>query len=106
MKRIFSILLAFASVATAQTAGSLFTLSRQIVATSSEQSCNAIQRIQASHDMRKLSEWDRETVKLYQSSDIITLNKGTKIIVDNMSQSSGLIVFHLPGKTKLLYAHL
>jgi len=106
MKRIFSILLALASVATAQTAGSLFTLPRSIVATSSEQSSNAIQGIQAHHDMRKMSEWDQETVKLYQSNDIITLNKGTKIIVDKMNQGSGLIVFHLPGRTKLLYAHL
>jgi len=56
--------------------------------------------------MRKMSEWDQETVKLYQSNDIITLNKGTKIIVDKMNQGSGLIVFHLPGRTKLLYAHL
>jgi hypothetical protein len=106
MKRIIPTLLALASVATAQTAGSLFTLPRPIVATFSEQSSNAIQGIQADHDMRKMSEWDQETVKLYQSNDIITLNKGTKIIVDKMNQGSGLIVFHLPGKTKLLYAHL
>lgn len=106
MKRIIPILLALASVATAQTAGGLFTLPHPIVATSSEQSSNAIQGIQAHHDMRKMSEWDQETAKLYQSNDIITLNKGTEIIVDKMSQGSGLIVFHLPGKTKLLYAHL
>jgi hypothetical protein len=106
MKSIIPTLLALASVATAQTAGSLFTLPRPIVAASSEQSSNAIQGIEAHHDLRKMSEWDQETVKLYQSNDIIALNKGTKIIVDKMNQGSGLIVFHLPGKTKLLYAHL
>lgn len=56
--------------------------------------------------MRKMSEWDQETVKLYQSNDIITLNKGTEITVVKMNQASGLIVFYLPGKAKLLYAHL
>jgi hypothetical protein len=110
MKKIFQILfvgvVALASVATAQTAGSLFTLPHRIVATSSEQSSNAIQGIQAQHDMRKMSEWDQETLKLYQSNDIITLNKGTQISVVKMDEGSGLIVFHLPGKTKLLYAHL
>jgi hypothetical protein len=106
MKRIIPTLLALTSVATAQTAGSLFTLPRPIVATSSEQSSNAVQAIQADHDMRKMSEWHQETVKFYQSNDIISLNKGTKIIVDKINQGSGLIVFHLPGKTKLLYAHL
>jgi hypothetical protein len=106
MKRIIPTLLALASVATAQTAGSLFTLPRPIIATSSEQSFNAIQNIPADHDMRKMSAWDQETVKLYQSTDILTLNKGTKIIVDKMNQGNGLIVFHLPGKSKLLYAHL
>jgi hypothetical protein len=110
MKKVFLILfaglLALASIATAQTVGSLFTLPHRIVATSSEQSSNAIQSIQAHHDMRKMSEWDQETVKLYQSNDIITLNKGTQINVVQISEGSGLIVFHLPGKTKLLYAHL
>jgi hypothetical protein len=103
---LLSGLLALASAATAQTAGSLFKLPHRIVATSSEQSSNAIQAIQAHHDMRKMSEWDQETVKLYQSNDIITLNKGTEINVVQMNVGSGLIVFHLPGKTKLLYAHL
>jgi len=106
MKRVILTLLASASIATAQTAGGLFTLPRPTVATSSEQSSIAIQAIQAHHDMRKTSEWDQETVKLYQANDIISLNKGTEIIVEQMNQGSGLIVFHLPGKTKLLYAHL
>jgi hypothetical protein len=45
-----------------------------------------------------MGEWDQEMVKLYQSNDIITLNKGTKIIVDKINHGSGLIVFHLPAK--------
>jgi hypothetical protein len=110
-RRDVKLLLVWMTVATmahAQTAGSNYKLPRQTLATSSAESVRTIRAILANHDARKLSEWDQETLKLYQQNDIRMLNRGTTIVVDKVDAANGMIQFHLPGAqaSKPLFAVL
>jgi len=100
--------MAFATIAHGQTVGSNYKLTHQTLATSSAESVRTIRGILANHDARKLSEWDQETVKLYQQNDIRMLGRGTTIVVDKVDPAAGVVQFHLPGSgaAKPLFAVL
>jgi hypothetical protein len=95
-------------MAQGQTVGSNYKLTRQTLAASSAETVRTIRAILANHDDRKLSEWDQETLKLYQQNDIRMLGRGTTIVVDKVDVTAGVIQFHLPGSqaSKPLFAVL
>jgi hypothetical protein len=102
------IFMAVATISYGQTVGSNYKLTQQTLATSSADSVRTIRGILANHDARKLSEWDQETLKLYQQNDITILNRGTTIVVDKIDTAAGMVQFHLGGSkaSKQLYAPL
>ena len=106
--KLILILMAVATIAHGQTVGSNYKLTHQTVATSSADSARTIQGILANHNARKLSEWDQETVKLYQQNDIMILSRGTTIVVDKVDSAKGMVQFHLGGSktSKQLFAPL
>ena len=106
--KVILICTAVATIAYGQTVGSNYKLRQQTLATSSADSVRTIQGILANHDARKLSEWDQETVKLYQQNDIRILGRGTIIVVDKVDPAAGVVQFHLEGSTasKELFASL
>jgi hypothetical protein len=106
--KLILLLMAVATIAQAQTAGSNYKLTHQTLATSSPDSIRTIQGILANHNARKFSEWDQETIKLYQQNDIRMLGRGTTVVVDKIDPGSGVMQFHLPGaqSSKPLYALL
>jgi len=106
--KLILMLVAVATIAHGQSAGSNYKLTHQTLATSSPESVRAIRGILANHDARKLSEWDQETVKLYQQNDIRVLGRGTTIVVDKVDGTSGVVQFHLQGSrnSKPLFAIL
>jgi hypothetical protein len=91
------LLTAVATIACGQTVGSNYKLTHQTLATSSPGSVRTIRGIIANHDDRKLTEWDQETMKLYQQNDITILRRGTTIVVDKVDAASGVVQFHLQG---------
>jgi hypothetical protein len=93
--------LAGATFAQGQTAGNDYKLRQQTLATSSAESARTIQAILANHDARKLSEWDQETLKLYQQNDITILGRGTRIVVDKVDAVAGVVQFHLQGSRSM-----
>jgi hypothetical protein len=99
---------AVATMAHGQTVGSNYKLTRQTLATSNAESVRSIRAVLANHDARKTSEWDQETLKLYQQNDIRMLGRGTTIVVDKIDVTAGVIQFHLPGSqaAKPLFAVL
>ena len=106
--KLIVIFMTVATIAYGQTVGSNYKLTHQTLATSSADSVRTIQGILANHDARKLSEWDQETLKLYQQSDIMMLNRGTTIVVDKIDSATGMVQFHLGGSktSKQLFAPL
>ena len=106
--KLFLIFMTVTTMAHGQTAGSNYKLTHQTLATSSAESVRAIRGILANHDARKLSEWDQETLKLYQQNDIMMLNRGTTIVVDKIDSATGMVQFHLRGSktSKQLFASL
>lgn len=106
--KLILIFMAVATIGYGQTAGSNYKLTHQTLATSSAESVRTIRGILAHHDARKLSEWDQETLKLYQANDIMILHRGTTIVVDKIDSATGMVQFHLGGsKTpKQLFALL
>jgi hypothetical protein len=106
--KLLLVLTAVATMAHGQTVGSNYKLTRQTLATSSAETVRTIRAILANHDDRKLSEWDQETLKLYQQNDIRMLGRGTTIVVDKVDVTAGVIQFHLPGSqaSKPLFAVL
>lgn len=106
--KLILIFMAVATIAHGQTLGSNYKLTRQILATSSADSVRTIQGILANHDARKLSEWDQETIKLYQQNDIMILRRGTTIVVDKIDSATDMAQFHLGGSktSKQLFAPL
>ncbi len=105
--KLILIFTAVATIAYGQTVGSNYQLTHQTLATSSADSVRTIRRILANHDARKLSEWDQETVKLYQQNDIMMLGRGTTIVVDKIDSAAGVVQFHLGSKaSKQLFAPL
>ena len=95
--KLILLVMAVATIAQAQTVGSNYKLTHQTLATSSADSVRTIQGILANHNARKFSEWDQETVKLYQQNEIRMLGRGTTIVVDKIDTGAGVIQFHLPG---------
>ena len=106
--KLLLVLTAVATMAQGQTVGSNYKLTRQTLAASSAETVRTIRAILANHDDRKLSEWDQETLKLYQQNDIRILGRGTTIVVDKVDVTAGVIRFHLPGSqaSKPLFAVL
>jgi len=106
--KLLLLLTAVATMAHGQTVGSNYKLRRQTLTTSSAESVRAIRAILADHDARKESEWDQETLRLYQQNDIRMLGRGTTIVVDKIDVTAGVIQFHLPGSqaSKPLFAVL
>ena len=106
--KLILIFMAVTTIAYGQTVGSNYKLRHQTLATSSAASVRTIQGILTNHDARKLSEWDQETVKLYQQNDIRILGRGTTIVVDKVDSAAGVVQFHLVGSTafKELFAPL
>jgi hypothetical protein len=95
--KVILIFMAVATIAYGQTVGSNYKLTHQTLATSSAESVRTIRGILANHDARKLSEWDQETLKLYQQNDILILGRGTTIVVDKIDSASGMLQFRLGG---------
>jgi hypothetical protein len=106
--KVILIFMTVATIACGQTVGSSYKLTHQTLATSSADSVRTIRGILANHDARKLSEWDQETLKLYQQNDIMILSRGTTIVVDKINSSTGTVQFHLGGSktSKQLFATL
>jgi hypothetical protein len=106
--KLFLIFMTAATIAHGQTVGSNYKLAHQTLATSSADSVRAIRGILANHDARKLSEWDQETLKLYQRNDIMMLRRGTTIVVDKIDSATDMVEFHLGGSktSKQLFASL
>jgi hypothetical protein len=106
--KLLLVLTAVATMAHGQTVGSNYKLTRQTLATSNAESVRSIRAVLANHDARKTSEWDQETLKLYQQNDIRMLGRGTTIVVDKIDVTAGVIQFHLPGSqaAKPLFAVL
>ena len=95
--KLFLIFMTVATIAHSQTVGSNYKLTHQTLATSSAESVRTIRGILANHDARKLSEWDQQTLKLYQQNDITMLNRGTTIVVDKIDSARDMVQFHLGG---------
>ena len=102
MKRTLLILLATATVATAQVPGQAYRLPRQVNVASTPAGARFVHNFNVHHNIEDMQAWNQDTLKAYQQNEIRVMQAGTTVIVDRVQ--GDLTVFRVGKDPTELYA--
>jgi hypothetical protein len=102
MKHTLLILLATATVATAQVPGQAYRLPRRVNAASTPAGARLMHDFSLHHNMEDMQAWNQETMKAYQQNEIRVLQAGTTVMVDRVQ--GDLTAFRVGKNPSELYA--
>ena len=102
MKHTLLILLATATVATAQVPGQAYRLPRQVNVASTPAGARFVHNFNVHHNIEDMQAWNQDTLKAYQQNEIRVMQAGTTVIVDRVQ--GDLTVFRVGKNPTELYA--
>jgi len=102
MKHTLLILLATATVATAQVPGQAYRLARQVNVASTPAGARFVHNFNVHHNIEDMQAWNQDTLKAYQQNEIRVMQAGTTVIVDRVQ--GDLTVFRVGKDPTELYA--
>ena len=102
MKHTLLILLATATVATAQVPGKVYRLPRQVTAASTPAGARFVHNFNLQHNMEDMQAWNQDTVKAYQQNEIRVLQAGATVVVEKVQ--GDLTAFRVGKNPTELYA--